>query len=46
MKYEPGQVAGRRYMEDYLPIDEYIETVARRHEGGKHWSRYIRKFMP
>ena len=46
LRYKPGKVPGRRFMEDYVPVEEYLLSVARRHDGGKPWARYLRNFKP
>jgi len=42
LRYKPGKVEGRQYMQYYMTVQQYIETIGRQHEGGKHY-RFIRK---
>ena len=44
LRYKPGKVEGRQYMEDYILIDEYLGTTAKEYDKGKALRRF--KFTP
>lgn len=46
LKYKPGKVDGRQYMQSYIPVDEYLLSVAKEHEKGRAWRTFVKKFTP
>ena len=34
LQYKPGQEVGRKYMEDYIPLDSFLESEAAKYERG------------
>ena len=44
LRYKPGKVEGRKYMQDYIPVDEYLTTIGKKLDNGKALRRF--KFSP
>ena len=44
LKYKPGKEEGRKYMQSYIPVDEYLRTTAKELDEGKALKRF--QFTP
>ena len=45
MRYKPGKTEGRKYMQYYMPADQYMEEVLGKDDGGR-WVRGPFTFFP
>ena len=46
LRFKPGKVPGRRFMEDYVPVEEYLERVIKPYNKGRIWDKYFVHFSP
>jgi hypothetical protein len=44
LQYKPGELEGLEG--PFAPVDEFIRKEARRHDEGKTWERYLKRFSP